>query len=75
MVASPEARRLGQEVLIIWDQGASFGQAVEQLSAEALLVLFQQKFEKLDRPGRAHLAPMLKECLAMVRKRRRWWPF
>lgn len=75
MVASPEARRLGEEVLILWDQGASFGRALEELSAEALLALFRQKFEKLDRLGRSHLAPMLKECLALARKRRRWWPF
>jgi hypothetical protein len=67
--------RLGEEVLILWDQGASHGRAVEALSAEALLTLFRQKFEKLDRPGRARLAPMLRECLALARKRRRWWPF
>jgi hypothetical protein len=75
MVASPEARRLGEEVLILWDEGASFGRAVETLSPEALLALFRQKFEKLDRPGRARLAPLLKECLRLARKRRRWWPF
>jgi hypothetical protein len=75
MVASPEARRLGEEVLILWDEGASFGRAVEELSAEALLALFRQKFKKLDRPGRVRLAPVLKECLALARKRRRWWPF
>ncbi|MCA3375582.1 MAG: DUF4214 domain-containing protein [Roseomonas sp.] len=75
MVASPEALRLGEEVLILWNQGASHGRAVEALSAEALLALFRQKFEKLDRPGRARLAPMLRECLALARKRRRWWPF
>jgi hypothetical protein len=75
MVASPEARRLGEEVLILWDEGASFGRAVEELSAEALLALFRQKLEKLDRPGRVRLAPVLKECLALARKRRRWWPF
>jgi len=75
MAASAEARRLGEEVLILWDQGASFGRAVEELSAEALLILFRQKFEKLDRPSRTHLAAALKECLALARKRRPWWPF
>lgn len=75
MVASAEARRLGEEVLILWDQGASFGQSLEALSPEALLVLFRQKLEKLDRPARAQLAPMLKACLALTRRRRRWWPF
>ena len=75
MVASPEARRLGEEVVILWEQGASFGRAVEELSAEALLALFRQKFDKLDRLGRVPLAPVLKECLALARKRRRWWLF
>jgi hypothetical protein len=75
MVASPEARRLGDEVLIIWDEGASFGKAVEELSAEALLVLFRQKLDGLDGPARARLKPTLRECLALVRGRRRWWWF
>jgi hypothetical protein len=75
MLTSPEARRLGEEVLILWDDGASHSRAVETLSAEALLALFRQKFEKLDRPGRARLVPALRECLALTRKRRRWWPF
>ncbi|MFM7423082.1 MAG: DUF4214 domain-containing protein [Alphaproteobacteria bacterium] len=75
MLTSPEARRLGEEVLILWEDGASLGRAVETLSAEALLALFRQKFEKLDRPARARLAPALRACLALARKRRRWWPF
>ena len=48
---------------------------MDTLSPEALLVLFRQKFEKLDQPARAQLAPLLKLCLAMTRKRRRWWFF
>ena len=75
MLTSPEARRLGEEVLILWEDGASLGRAVEMLSAEALLALFRQKFEKLDRPARARLAPALRASLALARKRRRWWPF
>lgn len=75
MIASPEARRLTEEVLVVWDQGVSFGKAVEELSAEALLVLFRQKLDGLDGSARAHLALPLEECLALVRRRRRWWWF
>ena len=75
MLASPEARRLNEEVLIIWDQGASFGKALEELSAEALLVLLRQQLEGLDAPTRARLQPGVQECLALVRGRRRWWWF
>jgi len=76
MLTSHEARRLGEEVLILCQDGASLGRAVETLSAEALLALFfPAKFERLDRPDRVRLATALKECLALARKRRRWWPF
>ena len=75
MVASAEALRLNEEVLITWEEDASFGKPLQELSAQALLVLFRQKLDGLDGPARAHLAPTLKECLALVRRRRRWWWF
>jgi len=70
MAGSPEARRQGEELRIIWDDAEVPAPAPPELAPEALLAALRQRLGSLDHTGLAALEAPLQECLEALRAAR-----
>jgi hypothetical protein len=71
MAGSTEARRQGEELRIIWDDGEVPAPAPLELAPEALLAALRKGLGSLDDASLAALEAPLQECLEALRAARR----
>ena len=71
MAGSPEARRQGEELRIIWEDAEAPAPAPPELAPEALLAALRKRLESLDDASLAALEAPLLECLEALRAARR----
>ena len=71
MAGSSEARRQGEELRIIWDDGEVPAPAPPELAPEALLAALRKRLGSLDDASLAALEAPLLECLEALRTARR----
>lgn len=74
MAGSSEARRQGEELRIIWDDGEVPATTPSELAPEALLAALRQRLGSLDDASLAALEAPLAECLEALRAVRRKSP-
>jgi hypothetical protein len=71
IAGSTEARRQGEELRIIWDDGEVHAPAPPELAPEALLAALRKGLGSLDDASLAALEAPLQECLEALRAARR----
>jgi hypothetical protein len=74
MAGSSEARRQGEELRIIWDDGEVLAPTPPELAPEALLAALRESLGSLDDASLAALEASLVECLEALRAVRRKLP-
>jgi Domain of unknown function (DUF4214) len=71
MAGSSEARRQGEELRIIWDDGEMPAPTPPELAPEALLAALRKRLGSLDDASLAAFEASLVECLEALRAARR----
>ena len=71
MAGSPEARRQGEELRIIWDDAEVPAPTPPESAPEALLTALRQRLGSLDDASLTALEASLVECLEALRAARR----
>ena len=71
VAGSSEARRQGEELRIIWDDGEVLAPTPPELAPEALLAALRKRLGSLDDASLAALEASLMECLEALRAARR----